>query len=401
MVHRAGVSQDELRRLNVSALLSWVHAHGPTSRAVLTAQLGLNRSTIGDLTAQLEALGLVSEEAPATAGRTGRPSLVVTPRHEVNVVAVALDVDRITGALVGLGGVELQRRTRLHQRGEHDVSHVVESVAQLVRELLHHPLAGRCQGIGVSVPGAVRFSDGLVRSAPNLGWKNEPFADLLSDALDLPVVAGNDADLGVLSEHVRGAAVGVNDVGYVTGSVGIGGGFLVGGVPLRGSEGYAGEVGHLLVDGNGPRCRCGGVGCWETKVGESYLLTAAGRLPGGGPTAVAEVIDAADAGDQRAAASLEAVAEWLGVGLRAVVNVFNPEVIVLGGLLARTWRARAGLVDAALDRGGLIAPRDRVTIRPAVLGDDSPLLGAAELAFADLLADPLAAVRSEMAVRSR
>jgi predicted NBD/HSP70 family sugar kinase len=89
------------------------------------------------------------------------------------------------------------------------------------------------------------------------------------------------------------------------------------------------------------------------------------------------------------------------VGLRAVVNVFNPEVIVLGGLLARTWRARAGLVDAALNRGGLISPRDRVTLRPAALGDDSALLGAAELAFAPLLADPLATVGGAVAQGSR
>jgi predicted NBD/HSP70 family sugar kinase len=401
MARRAGISQEELRRANVSALLSWVHAHGPTSRAVLTSELGLNRSTIGDLTSQLEAMGLVSEGTPVAAGRSGRPSLVVTARPEVSVVAIALDVDRITVALVGLGGIERERRTRVHQRGEHDVMHVVETVAQLVREVLTDPEGARCFGVGVSIPGAVRLSDGLVRFAPNLGWTNEPFTDLLSEALDMPVVAGNDADLGVLAEHLRGAAVGVNDVGYVTGSVGIGGGFLVGGVPLRGSQGYAGEVGHLLVDSAGPKCRCGARGCWETKVGENHLLTGAGRLPGGGPTAVAEVIDAANAGDQRAAVSLDEVAEWTGVGLRAVVNVFNPEMIVLGGVLARAWRARTGIVDDALSRGGLVSRLDHVTLRAAALGDDSPLLGAAELAFAPLLADPLGTVESETVLAGR
>ncbi len=401
MARRAGISQEELRRANVSALLSWVHAHGPTSRAVLTSELGLNRSTIGDLTSQLEAMGLVSEETPGAVGRSGRPSLVVTASSEVSVVAIALDVDRITVALVGLGGVELERRTRVHQRGEHDVMHVVETVRQLVGEVMAHTEGARCFGVGVSVPGAVRLSDGLVRFAPNLGWTNEPFTDLLSQALDMPVVAGNDADLGVLAEHLRGAAVGVNDVGYVTGSVGIGGGFLVGGVPLRGSQGYAGEVGHLLVDSAGPECRCGARGCWETKVGENHLLTGAGRLPGGGPTAVAEVIDAANAGDQRAATSLDEVARWTGVGLRAVVNVFNPEMIVLGGVLARAWRARAGLVDDALSRGGLVSRLDHVTLRAAALGDDSPLLGAAELAFGPLLADPLGTVEVETALAGR
>ena len=400
MARRAGISQDELRRTNVSALLSRVHALGPTSRAVLTHELGLNRSTIGDLTSQLDSMALVSEETPAAAGRSGRPSLVVTARPDVAVVGVAIDVDRITVALVGLGGAELERRTRVHQRGEHDVAHVVESVVQLVRETLAHPATVRCFGVGVSVPGAVRRADGMVRFAPNLGWTNVPFTEMLATALGLPVASGNDADLGVLAEHVRGAATGVNDVGYVTGSVGIGGGFLVGGVPLRGSEGYAGEVGHLLVDSTGPGCSCGASGCWETKVGENHLLTAAGRLPGGGPVAVAEVIDAADAGDERAAGSLDAVAEWTGVGLRAVVNVFNPQVIVLGGLLARVWRARRGLVDDALDRGGLISPRDRLLLRAAALGDDSSLMGAAELAFAPLLADPIATVEREAAPTS-
>ena len=113
---------------------------------------------------------------------------------------------------------------------------------------------------------------------------------------------------------------------------------------------------------------------------------------------MAEVIAAADAGDQRAAASLDEVAEWTGVGLRAVVNVFNPEMIVLGGVLAHAWGARPRLVEDALSRGGLVCRLHRVTLRAGALGDDSPLLGAAELAFAPLLADPLGAVESETAL---
>jgi len=398
MSRRAGISQDALRRVNVSALLSRVHTRGPMSRAVLTGELGLNRSTIGDLTAQLESLGLVSEQLPPAAGRSGRPSLLVAPRSDVAVVAIAIDVDRITVALIGLGGVEQHRRVRVHQRGEHDVAHVVETVAQLVHEVLACPKVVRCIGVGVSVPGAVRSSDGMVRFAPNLGWTNEPFARLLTERLQMPVQVGNDANVGVLAEHLRGAAVGINDVAYVNGSVGIGGGFLVGGAELSGFEGYAGEVGHLLVDSDGLPCRCGATGCWETKVGENQLLTAAGRLPGGGPAAVAEVIAEAQAGNPRAERALEEVATWTGVGLRAVVNLFNPQMIVLGGVLARAWVARADLVDAGMARGALIAPRESVTVRPAQLGEDSSLLGAAELAFAPLIADPLHLGREDAAV---
>jgi predicted NBD/HSP70 family sugar kinase len=390
MARGSGIGQDELRRVNLSAVLSRVHASGPTSRAALTAELGLNRSTIGDLTAHLAALGLVDEMRPTESRGAGRPSHLVVPREDVTVVAVALDVDRIVSALIGLGGVVLERRERLHQRGGHDAQAVLVSVVQAVKELASLPSACRVLGVGVSVPGVVRDSDGLVRFAPNLGWVDEPFTAMLQEAVDLPLRTGNDANLGVFAEHLRGAAVGINDVAYLSGSVGIGGGFMVDGQPLRGSGGYAGEIGHLLVDSAGGFCRCGARGCWETRVGENHLLEAAGRLPGGGPSAVAEVIAAAEGGDVRASAALDEVAEWTGVGLRAIVNIFNPEAIVLGGVLAQVGGARHELMTRSMSSAGLTALLQQVRVMPAGLGEDSSLIGAAELAFERLLADPLA-----------
>jgi predicted NBD/HSP70 family sugar kinase len=239
------------------------------------------------------------------------------------------------------------------------------------------------------VPGAVRESDGFVRFAPNLGWRDEPFTGLLAAELGLPVKAANDADLGARAEHMRGAGVEATDVAFLSGSVGIGGGFYVGGVPLRGASGFAGEVGHVMVDSSGEECRCGATGCLETKVGENQLLTAAGRLPGGGPPAVTEVIRAADAGDPRAVEAVDHAAHWLGVGLRPVFALFNPEVVVLGGLLSQVWRARHEIVLAGLDPDSLISARDVLDIRPSALGDDASLLGAAELAFAPLLVHPV------------
>jgi predicted NBD/HSP70 family sugar kinase len=282
----------------------------------------------------------------------------------------------------------LDRRTRHHQRGEHDSERVAESVAQMCAELIAGSPGIRLVGAGVSVPGAVREQDGLVRFAPNLGWTDQPFAEMLGAELGRPVKTGNDADLGARAEHLRGAAVGANDVAYVTGSVGIGGGFFVDGAPLRGAMGFAGEVGHVMVDSAGDRCRCGAIGCLETKVGENQLLAAAGRLPGGGPPAVAEVIAAADSGDAKAGAAVDSAAHWLGVGLRPVFSIFNPEMVVLGGLLSQVWIARRQIVLDALDPANLIGSGDPLDIRPSALGDDASLLGAAELAFAPLLADP-------------
>lgn len=388
MTRRSGISQEELRRRNTSALLTRVHLSGPTRRADLTAELGLNRSTVGDLTALLGEAGLVREEASAVAARgSGRPSHLVAPRHDVCVVAVALEVDRLTVALVGLGGAVLDRRTRIHQPAAHDVGLVVANIAEMAHEVM--TAEHRVIGVGVSVPGAVRQTDGLVRFAPNLGWRDEPFTALLADALELPVVTENESDLGALSEHLRGAAIGINDVAYLHGRVGLGGGFLINGQPMRGAQGYAGEIGHQLVDSQGERCRCGSFGCWETKVGDNHLLTLAGRLLGGGAAAVDEVIAAAQSGDPRARAAVDEVATWTGVGLRTVVNLFNPGVIVLAGMLAQIWGVREKQVRESLAHGTVIAEIDRLAIKPAKLGDDSTLIGAAEVAFAPLLDDPV------------
>ena len=131
-----GVGTEELRRANLRAILQTVHTHGPTTRAVLTKQLGLNRSTIGALTGELQSLALVSEQTAAVGGRSGRPSHLVVPREDNVVVAVDVGVDRIAVALVGLGGEVIDRRTRGHQRGEHDVAHVVDAVSQMVEDVL-------------------------------------------------------------------------------------------------------------------------------------------------------------------------------------------------------------------------------------------------------------------------
>ena len=389
MSKRSGIGQYELRRTNLSALLTRVHVSGPTTRAALTNELGLNRSTIGDLTAYLESSGLVRSELPTRPEGTGRPSHVVVPHEAVTVLAVSLDVDRIGAAVVGLGGQILARRERQHAHGGHDARAVAESVAAMCEDLIDLDL-GRCLGIGVSVPGVVRADDGMVRFAPNLGWVDEPFTAMLKERFNLPIATGNDSDLGVIAEHLRGNAVGFDDVAFISGGVGIGVGFISGGAPLRGWGGYAGEVGHLPVDVmHGIKCRCGARGCWETKVGENHLLEAAGLLPGGGPDAVAEVMDAANQGQRRAAEAVAHCAFWTGVGLGAIINTLNPAVIVLGGLLAAIWDERPDAVSASIDSVALKAPRAQVTISAAGLGGDSVLIGAAELAFAPLLADPM------------
>ena len=151
-------------------------------------------------------------------------------------------------------------------------------------------------------------------------------------------------------------AVGRDDIAFLSGSVGVGGGFIVGGQPLTGARGFAGEIGHLSVTADGPPCRCGSTGCWETKISENRLLTLAGRLPGGGPEAVQEVIGSAAGGEEQASRALDDIAGWVAVGLRAVVNIFNPQMVVFGDSLALIWQARATQISALLGQLPLVEP---------------------------------------------
>ncbi|RAY10859.1 sugar kinase [Actinomadura craniellae] len=393
---KGGPSQEEIRRHNLGTLLRHIHLRGPASRAVLAEGMGLNRSTILALVADLTAAGLVREELPRDTGRrAGRPSLVVRP-ESTQVYALAFDVgvDRLAAARVGLGGVVLDRREAARPRGAFDPDEVVGALVGFARRLVRK--AGRdsvCVGVGAAFPGTVRQSDGMVRFGPNIGVRDLELAPVLARrlGLGLPVAVGNDANLGALAEHERGVGVGCANLIYLHGDVGIGGGLIVGGRLLGGAEGYAGEIGHMVVNPGGRRCDCGSRGCLDAEVGEPTLLEYAG-LPAdaqAGRDAVRAVVDAADLGDAAARGALHRVGDWLGHGVANLVNIFNPEMIVFGGTLRDIYLGSAAQVRSRLAVQTLAASRERVKLRTADLGDDATLFGAAELAFAEVLADPL------------
>jgi predicted NBD/HSP70 family sugar kinase len=386
-----GARSEDVRRGNLSTLLRYVHVHGPTARSRLTAVLGLNRSTIGGLTGDLAAAGLVREEAGRAASGGGRPSHVVSPQTDrVQVLAMDVGVTHLTVARVGLGGVVLSRRDSSWPRRTPNARSVTAALATEGAALLDEVgVDAVVVAAGVAVPGMVRRHDGQVRQAPNLGWRDVPLGHELADALQLPVAVGNDADLGIRAEHVRGAAAGVEDAVYLSGHSGLGAGIFAGGSPLGGRAGYAGEVGHALVNPDGLACHCGSTGCWETECGEERLFELAGRPPGGGLAGVREVVAAASEGDARARSALLHVATWLGRGTANVVNVLNPEVVIMGGALEAVLVAAGDTVRAEFEGTGLAALVQQVRLVVPRLGADSTLLGAAELAFDPLLSDPL------------
>jgi predicted NBD/HSP70 family sugar kinase len=389
------VAQDEVRRHNVGELLRHVHLTGPVSRAALATRLGLNRSTILALTAELTAAGLVREELPDRKGRAGRPSLVVRPESQrFHVLAFDVAVDRLVAARVGLGGVILDRREAVRPRAGVDLDRVVEVLGWFGRQLqAAAPPDSVCVGVGASYCGMISRGDGLVRYGPDLGWVDQAFGAELGErlGLGLPVLVGNEAHLGALAEQQRGAGAGFRNLIYLHGDVGVGGGIIVGGKLLDGDGGYGSEVGHMVVNPHGGRyCLCGSAGCLEAEVGERALLDAAGR-PAElfGHDAVREVVHAAHDGDEQARTALDLIGDWLGVGVANLINLFNPGVVLFGGMLQDLYPATAPAVQARIDRHVLPVARERVELRISAFGADTTLIGAAELGFSRLLANPL------------
>jgi predicted NBD/HSP70 family sugar kinase len=388
---RAGPSPEEVRRHNLGSLLRYVHLHGATSRAELTSRLGLNRSTIGALTAELTTAGLVSEAVPRETGRAGRPSLVVRPESaRIHAYALSIEVDRLRAARVGLGGRVLDRRECERPPGM-PVLDAVKPLAAFVHEMRQEVADGaRHVGTGVAVAGRIRREDGAVRLSPTAGWA-EPVRAALGDELgdERRLTVGNHADVSALVEHSRGAAVGCDNVIYLHGDAGIGAGIIAGGAQVTGYGGHGGDVGHMVVNPYGRACGCGSRGCWETEIGEQALLRRAGREGETGRAAVLSVVRAATHGDSRAQFAVREVGDWIGFGVGNLANIFNPEAVIFGGTLRDVYLGAAAQIRSRLNEVALPACREHIRLRTPGLGNDAALIGAAELAFQHLLDDPL------------
>ncbi len=390
-----GLRSELVRQSNLSAILNSVHLAGSLSRSDLVARTGLSRSAVGALVGELADLHLVVETRSASDGHPGRPSPNVEVRANRNVVlAMEVLVDSVAVAAVGLGGTLLlsvrSDRPRARLPAERTVKDLSELALQITARL---PADCGVFGVGVAVAGLVRRSDGMVLVAPNIGWNDVPLGELLGQALhlDFPIAVSNDADLGALAESRRGAAAGLDDVLYVSGEVGVGGGVISGGRAMAGSGGFAGEIGHLPVNIDGLLCKCGAKGCWETEIGEEALLRRCAKPPDGGRAAVQDVLAEAAHGEPHVLAAIKVQGRWLGIGLAGLINVLDPSTVVLGGLLERFYPYVIESIQAELKVRVMPAIMENVRVVPATLGVDAPLLGAAELAWEPILNDPAAA----------
>lgn len=377
---------DSVRQRNLATVLELVHRGDSPSRADMTALTGLNRSTIGALVAELAALGLVVETEPSASNRVGRPSPRVEPAPGVGVIAINPEVDAITAGVVGLGARVVQR-VRREVAAPPSPEEAAAIIVDLVRELRRGAGADmRLDAIGLAIPGLVRSSDGLVRWAPHLGWREVPFTRIVQDAVGLPTFADNDATVGAHAEWLFGAGRGVDELIYLNGGAsGIGGGAIVRGLPLGGAHGYAGEFGQNRPGLRDAGDRATSNGTLEDEVSRARVLAVVGLDTADEPT-LREALRAS--ANPAVGGEIDRQQRILAVALANAINVFNPALVVLGGFLATLLEWGSPALERAIQASTVPAAWEGVRILPAALGEDRLLIGAAELAFAPLLRDP-------------
>ena len=389
------------REINRQIAFNLIRTRQPISRADLARLMGTSRGAVTVLVNDLIADGLVFEGAKGEAPRGRKPKFLYLDARRRCVVAVDVRPTRCFLMVTNIVGESLVGMTSFPT--DRDPARLVATLAQRIRDALdRHPELGRCDGVGVVVPGMVDRTGTRVLFAPRLRWRNVPFQEPLAAATGLPVVIENAGKACALAQvwSARGEPAAPGGLVYISVSDGLGVGIVTNGQLLRGQHNAGGEFGHIPLALKGPRCACGAQGCWEAHVSNLATLSRyLGRdLDPGKPIppematlTVEDVVSRARQGDAPAVAALRATAHFLGAGLAAVVNAVDPARICLSGEITSAWDLLEPIVRAALDERTLEPIRGRADLVVIPTQELPRLRGAAALVTAPAFATPVVA----------
>lgn len=405
MSTQSSADQALVRELNLSLALRYVHNEAPVSRAQIAAITGLNKSTVSSLVDDLMERKLI-HEIGTNSGVTGRPAtlLEINPRAGC-IVGVELGVDFVAAALTEFTGKIIWREKIISnpaQTQEQMIAQTLALVGQAIQEAGTKNLD--VLGIGLATPGTVDLNEGILIFAPNLQWRNVPLRKIFCESTGLKVFVENDANAAALGEHLFGAARHCTDFIFVFAGVGIGGGLFLNGQLYRGKNGYAGEIGHspIMAGPTQAPCHCGNWGCWETHVNQYSIVqrvqarlevkrnSIIPRLMAEQATSlnIAIIKEAADKGDMEALESFAEAGAAMGQGFAAVINMFNPEKIFLGGPLSFAGKYMLPSIKEAVLKHALPEASQQVEILLSSFGPEASLIGATSIVVHDILQNP-------------
>jgi glucokinase-like ROK family protein len=394
-----------VRELNLSSVLRLVHSQAPLSRAQLAATTGLNKSTVSSLVEELLERKLVRETGVNSAG-AGRPATLLEMNPDAGaIIGVELDVDFVSIVLTDFIG-----RSRFRKQSGVDASDSQQKTLAQAQRLIDEAIAlcnssdTQILGLSFAIPGTVDLDAGVLTFAPNLNWHNVPLREMFSSATGLKVFVENDANAAAIAEHLFGAAQQLRDFIFVFIGVGLGGGLFLNGQLYRGKGGYAGEIGHthIMAEPYNMPCHCGNLGCWETYANQASIFRRVqSRLdtrPDGliatlmksqnAPLSLAIIKQAADAGDVDALEALAEVGTAIGNGFAGLVNIFDPEKIILGGPISIAGEYLLPSIRQSVDARSMSASVVQTELNLSAFGPDASLIGAAAIVIDDILSYP-------------
>ena len=318
-------------------------------------------------------------------------------KDKLPVLAIDLGGTKVLAALISNEGQIIAReyhRTLANEGPQSVINQMISAIDHLLS--VQDMSLSQLHAISIAAAGAIDMSKGLVTLSPNLaGWRNVPLRDVVENKYTVNTFLINDASAAALGEHRFGAGRGVKNLIYLTVSTGIGGGIIINDKLYLGASGSAGEIGHMTIDVNGPQCNCGNIGCWEMLAsGTALAWEAIRRISCGERSSLIEIVGgkienitaekiehAAKNGDPLALDIIVRAATYLGIGLVNLVNIFNPELIIIGGGMAKMGDLLLAPARQTVQERAFQISAQAVRIVPAQLGDDAGVFGAAAFAF--------------------
>jgi len=381
-------SLESLRERNRLRVVDALRQRGAISRSDIARQTGLSRSTVSSLVADLQADGLVVERPEpglAHGSQGGRPPILLSFDASAGA-AVGIDFghSHLRVAVSDLASTILAERSRPLDT-DHDAQQGLDAAAELVADTLADAGVARSAvlGAGMGLPGPIGSGEGVVGTSAILpGWIGMTAEAEMRRRLDIPVMVDNDANLGALAEAAFGAGRDAGDLVYLKVSSGIGAGLILNGRLYRGSGGLAGELGHVLVNPDGIVCRCGNRGCLETVAATGALIDLLRRSHGEDLT-VQAMLDLAHAGDAGCRRVIHDAGRALGQVVATLFNVLNPELVVVGGELARAGELLLAGVRESVARAALPETSRGADVVVGTLGDRAQVLGALALVVSE------------------
>ncbi|MCZ2258606.1 ROK family transcriptional regulator [Sporosarcina sp. G11-34] len=378
-------NQHVVKKENKSLVQKIILNSSPISRTEIANVTGLNKGTVSSLVNDLLEEQLIYESGIGESSGGRRPVMLIFNQLAGYSIGIDIGVNYLLGILTDLkGNIRHEKTTKLSNLSFNEIEDVLYKTIDFLIDAAP-PSPYGIIGIGIGVPGTI-WENGEILLAPNLGWTNIKLKQILQEKYDLPIIIENEANAGAYGEKHFGVGKAYSNIVYISIGIGIGTGLIIKEQLYKGKHGFSGELGHMTIEVNGKQCKCGSDGCWELYASEQALLENARRLgisAGDDEELSLEyLLSLAETGHQETLKLFEEVANYIGVGLKNIINIFNPDQIIIGNRIASAEKWLQAPIHKQIDQTIGFHEDNLVFLDPAT---HSTALGLVAFAIEDFL----------------